>query len=275
MKKLFFLSAIGVLFFSFHRSNAQETKKLTFDEVITLSEQQSPNALIAKHRFRASYWQYRTFVAQYRPALTLTGTTPQYSTAYERVWNSATNTWDYISSNTLTNLGALSLAQNIGFTGGSIYLNSSLTLFNDFEKDAAIPRKYIAAPLSIGITQPIFRYNSLRWQKKTEPLKYEAAKKTFLFNIESVHLQAVQYFFGLALAQINKQIADMNYSNADTLYRIAVGRYQLGTIAENELLELQLQWLNTKTNVQAAEMNLRDREIPPKVIPWVQRKYQT
>ncbi len=261
MKKIFFLSAIGILFFSFQRVNAQETKRLTFDEVIQLSEDQSPLALIAKHRFRASYWQYRTFVAQYRPALTLTGTTPQYSTAWERVWNSATNTWDYVSSNTLTNLGSLSLAQNIGLTGGSIFLNSNLTLFNDFAKDAQNPRNYITAPLSIGITQPIFRYNSLRWQKKTEPLKYETAKKTFLSNIESVHLTAVQFFFGLALAQINKQIADMNYSNADTLYRIAQGRYQLGTIAENELLELQLQWLNTKTNVQAAEMNLRDREI--------------
>jgi outer membrane protein len=261
MKKLFFLSAIGIFFFSFQRSTAQELKRLTFDEVIKLSEEQSPNALIAKHRFRASYWQYRTFVAQYRPSLVLTGTTPQYSTAYERVWNSATNTWDYVSSNTLTNLGSLALSQNIGLTGGSIYLNSSLTLFNDFETGAAIPRNYISTPLSVGINQPIFRYNSLKWQKKTEPLKYETAKKTFLSNMESVHLQAVQYFFGLSLAQINKQIADMNYSNADTLFRIAQGRYQLGTIAENELLELQLQWLNTKTNVQAAEMNLRDREI--------------
>ena len=63
---------------------AQEIKKLTFDEVIKLSEEQSPNALIAKHRFRASYWQYRTFVAQYRPSLTLSGSTPDYSTAYDK-----------------------------------------------------------------------------------------------------------------------------------------------------------------------------------------------
>ena len=53
-----------------------------------LAEEQSPNALMAKNRFRASYWQYRTFKAEYRPSLTLTGTTPYYSTAFERVWNS-------------------------------------------------------------------------------------------------------------------------------------------------------------------------------------------
>lgn len=259
MKKLFIV-IIGLFLFSWQNSGAQqELKRLTLDEVINIAEQQSPNALMAMHRFRASYWMYRTFVAQYRPSLTLTGNTPNYSTAWEKVWNSETSTWDYKSTNTLTNLGSLSLSQNIGLTGGTISLNSDLTLYNDFEDRSR--DKYITSPLTIGLTQPIFRYNSLKWQKKTEPLKYASAKKTFLENIEAVHSQAVQYFFMLALAQSNKQIAEMNFSNADTLYRIAEGRYELGTIAENELLELQLSWLNTETARKEAEMNLRDREI--------------
>ena len=258
MKKIYFPFLLSIILFSVHNLNAQDLKKLTFDEVITLAEEQSPNALIAKHRFRASYWLYRTFVAQYRPSLMLNGTTPNYSTAYDRVWNSTLSQYDYMSTNILRNLASLSLSQNIGLTGGSISLNSDLTLENDFENDK---RNYITAPISIGLTQPIFRYNSLKWQKKTEPLKYEAAKKTFLSNIESVHQQAVMNFFQLATAQINKQIAEMNYSNADTLWRIAKGRYDLGTIAEDELLQMQLSWLNAETARKEAEMNLRDREI--------------
>ena len=53
----------------------------------------------------------------------------------------------------------------------------------------------------------------------------------------------------------------MNYSNADTLWRIAQGRYNLGTIAEDELLQMQLSWLNAETARKQAAMNLRDREI--------------
>jgi outer membrane protein TolC len=258
MKKLLLFSMIAVLIFSAEKIDAQEVKQLTFQEVIKLAEEQSPNALMAKHRFRASYWQYRTFVAQYRPSLTLTGTTPDYSTAYDKVWNSQNSSYDYFATNTLSNLGSLSLSQNIGFTGGTISLNSDLTIFNDFEKSS---KKYITTPLSIGLTQPLFRYNALKWQKKTEPLRFQTAKKTFLANIESVHSQAVMNFFSLALAQINKQISEMNYSNADTLYRIAQGRYQLGTIAEDELLQMQLSWLNAETARKQADMNLRDREI--------------
>jgi len=258
MKKLVLL-IIAAALFSNLKTDAQELKRLTFEDVISLSESQSPNALMAKHRFRASYWSYRTFVAQYRPSLTLTGTTPDYSNSSDKVWNSQTNSYDYRSTNTLSNIGSLSLSQNIGLTGGQISLNSDFTMFNDLENQAN--KKYITTPLSIGLVQPLFRYNALKWQKKTEPLKYEAAKKTFLYNIEGVHTQAVMNFFNLATAQINKQIAEMNYSNADTLWRIAKGRYDLGTIAEDELLQMKLSWLNAETSRKSAEMNLRDREI--------------
>lgn len=258
MRNFTYFVIVALFIISPLKIKAQEIKILTFEDVIKLSEEQSPNALMAKHRFRASYWQYRTFVAQYRPSLTMAGTTPDFSNSYDKVWNSSTGGYEYRTSNTLSNLAALSLSQNIGFTGGSIALQSDLTLFNDLENEK---RQYITTPLSIGLTQPLFRYNPLKWQKKTEPLKYEAAKKTFLSNIEMVHQQAVMNFFSLATAQINKQIAEMNYSNADTLWRIAKGRYDLGTIAEDELLQMQLSWLNAETARKEAEMNLRDREI--------------
>ncbi|HOP58377.1 MAG TPA: TolC family protein [Bacteroidales bacterium] len=258
MKKLIVFSIVLTFLFTVQITSAQELKRLTLDDVIRLSEEQSPNALMARHRFRASYWQYRTFVAQYRPSLTLTGTTPDYTTAYTRVWDSGTNQWRYISTNVLQNIGSLSLTQNIGFTGGTISLQSDLTLENDFEDNT---NNYITAPISIRFVQPLFRYNSLKWEKRIAPLEYEEAKKNYLMSIENVHLQAVQYFFSLALAQINKQIAELNYNNADTLWKMSQGRYNLGTIAEDEMLEMQLSWLNTEIARKEADMNLRDREI--------------
>lgn len=256
MKKLPLFLIIAVLLFSADRISAQEIKKLTLSEVIKLAEEQSPNALIARNRFRSSYWQYRTFVAEYRPALTLSGTTPDYSNAYTRVYTP--NGFDYVKTDMFQTMGSLALSQNIGFTGGSVALQSDFTWQRDNLENTD---KYITVPTSIRLVQPIFRYNSLKWQKKTEPLRYNAAKKAFLANIENVHQMAVMNFFSLALAQINKQIAEMNYSNADTLYRIAKGRYTLGTIAEDELLQMQLSWLNTETSRKEAAMNLRDRQI--------------
>ena len=262
MKKTLLSSILIVLAFSFVKIDAQQVKRLTFQEVIKLSETNSPNALIAKHRFRASYWSYRTFLAQYRPSLTLTGTTPDYSNAIDKVYDSNTGSYIYRATNTVSNLASLSLSQNIGLTGGAISLNSDLTLYNDLaSKTGGITRQYITSPVSIGLNQPIFRYNALKWQKKTEPLKYDAAMKTYLSDMESVHQQAVSNFFSLALAQINMQIAKTNFLNADTLWQMSQGRYNLGTIAQDELLQMQLSWLNTQTAQKQANMNLKDREI--------------
>ncbi|MDZ7634238.1 MAG: TolC family protein [Bacteroidales bacterium] len=256
IKPLFLIILLASLFIVPLRS--QDIKRLTLDDVVLLASEQSPYALIARNRFRASYWQYRTFVAEYRPALTLAGNLPDYSTAYSRVWNSVTQQYEYTSTNVLQTTGTLALAQNIGLTGGSISLVSDLTYEKDFERNT---EKYITAPLNIRLTQPLFRYNELRWQKKIEPLKYEEARKKYLSEVENVNIMAVQYFFNLALAQINREIAETNMRNADTLYQIAKGRYNLGTIAEDELLNLELTYLNAGTDINASEINLRDREL--------------
>ena len=259
MKKLQLFSLAFLFLLSANSGAAQEVKKLTFDEVIELSETQSTLALIARNRFRASYWQYRSFQAQYRPSLRLSGTTPDYNNLLQRQFRPSDSSYYYIQTNTINNLGSLALSQNIGPTGTVISLNTSLTLEKDIKKDA--PINYVATPVSINITQPVRSYNSLKWDKKIEPKQYEQAKKTYLAAIEEVHMSAVQTFFRLAMAQIGKQIAVMNLSNSDTLYRIADGRYGLGTIAEDELLQMQLSYLNAETDSKTADMNLRDAEI--------------
>ncbi len=95
MKKLLLFSIIAVLFFSSKELIAQEVKKLTFSEVIKLAEEQSPNALIAKHRFRSSYWEYRSFQAQYLPSLTLTGNVPNWSNGLTKVYDSGNDQYIY------------------------------------------------------------------------------------------------------------------------------------------------------------------------------------
>src|SRR5512133_4182699 len=102
MKKLLLFSMIAVFLFSAKRIDAQEVKKLTFEEVIKLSEEQSPNALIAKHRFRASYWQYRSYKAQFLPSVTLSGTTPDFSNGLDKVYDSGNDLYIYRAKNTIS-----------------------------------------------------------------------------------------------------------------------------------------------------------------------------
>lgn len=238
---------------------AQEkiVEELTFDQVIELAREQSPDAIMAKHQFRANYWEFRTYKADFRPNLSLGTTFPEFSRAIKKYQN-PDGTYTYVEDNLNTTSARLNLRQNVGFTGGQIFATSNLARLDVFGDDNET--SYLSTPLSIGYRQPILFYNEYKWQKKIEPLKYEEAKKEYISALEDVSLKAVSYFFDLALAQQNLQVAQINYSNADTLYQIARGRYNIGTIAENELLQMELSVLNAGSSLNSSLVDLEIRK---------------
>ncbi|HDR89879.1 MAG TPA: TolC family protein [Bacteroidetes bacterium] len=259
MKKRIFLLPVvvlGTIFYSLSTFSQQPTvKRLTLQDVIELAKEQSPQAIQAKHRFRASYWQYRTFKAEYLPSLTLEGTFPNYNRVYEKEFDSNTGRDIYVEKNTNNSTLELSLSQNIGLTGGSIFMNTDITRLDIFGPDGSA--EYVTTPISIGYRQPISGFNSLKWQKIISPMEYEEAKKTYLSQLENVASRAADLFFDLALAEQNMGIAQINYENSDTLFRIAQGRYNIGTIAENELLQMELSFLNAGTRLNQAGIDLQ------------------
>jgi len=146
----------------------------------------------------------------------------------------------------------MSLNQQIGLTGGNISLNSDLTRIDNFRTDRI---DYASTLVSIKYRQPIFGFNQYKWQRKTEPMLYNEARRKYIEDMEQVAITANNYFFNLLLAQIKEGIAIINQANYDTLYKIAQGRYNLGKIAENELLQLELQYLRANANVDDAAIN--------------------
>ncbi|OFY99823.1 MAG: hypothetical protein A2491_12245, partial [Bacteroidetes bacterium RIFOXYC12_FULL_35_7] len=148
----------------------------------------------------------------------------------------------------------LSLTQNVSFTGGSFFIKSGLQridLLND-----SIQTSFLSSPVSIGYSQPLITFNSFKWEKKIEPLRYEEAKKKYIASMEDVSLRAVNLFFDLALAQMNLQVATVNYSNNDTLHKISKGRYELGKIAENDLLQMEYSLLSSDAELNQSKLDL-------------------
>ncbi|MBU0765708.1 MAG: TolC family protein [Bacteroidetes bacterium] len=227
--------------------------QLTIAEVIRLAKDQSLDALVAKHRFRASYWQYRTHRAEYLPALSLDANPVNLNRSMVRITN-PDGTESFVYQNLLRSSGTVTINQNMGFTGGSVFINSDLqriTLLGD-----SITASYMATPVSIGFRQPLFAFNQLKWDKKIEPMKYEEAGKDYVEALETISNKAVNLFFDLVMAQINLKVAGMNHANNDTLYKIAEGRYNIGTISKNELLQMELSLLNSGTALNAAKIDL-------------------
>ena len=234
-----------------------EHKVLALPEVIQVAREQSLMGLMARHRFRSSYWEYRTYKARIRPGLSLEATLPSLNNTMESVTQPDGSEKFVTRSNMQTSLD-LQLNQNIGLTGGRIFVSSQLQRNDNFGEDP--PTTYLAYPVTIGFFQPINGYNELKWERKIEPMKYEEAKLEYINSMEMVSKRAVGYFFDLALAQINLEIALKNRANTDTLYQIAKGRYQLGTIGEDELLQMEYSYLISGKDLNEANIDLALRK---------------
>lgn len=232
-----FLTTILLLFVLLSSNlSAQESTNYTLTDVVKIAQDQSPDALIAKHRLRVSYWNYKIFKADYLPNLNLAATVPNLNRTINAV--KGQDGTSVYTPESITNYSVdLSLTQKIGFSGGDIFLSSGLRRMDNFLTDTSTT-SYLTNMVSIGIRQPIYAYNPYKWLKRIEPMKYEEARRTYVETNEEVASTAINYFFNLLLAQIDLGIGLKNESNYDTLYRIAQGRYTLGKIAENDLLQL-------------------------------------
>ena len=235
-------------------SAQQEPMNLTLADAIRIAQQHSPEAQAARHTYRSAYWNYRFYKANYLPSLTLTSS-PTFNEQINKITQpDGTNL--FIKQNQLSTDVSLTINQNIPLTGGNFFVKSSLTRLDEFENDVIA---YNTQPIVVGYQQTLLGYNSLKWDKRIEPVRFREARKNYNEALELVASQACNLFFGLAAAQANLDIAASNYASADTLYRYAEGRYNIGTITENEMLQLEINKLSGETDMMNARIEVEDQ----------------
>lgn len=271
MKQLLF---IAILLGSITASAQEEVMHLTLPQAIEMAQAHSPEAEAARHTYRAAYWNHRFYRANYLPSVTLTSS-PYFNKQISKVTQpDGTNL--FIKQNQLSVDMDLKINQNIWFTGGSLFVKSNVQRLDELETDVTA---YNSQPIVIGYEQALFGYNSLKWDRRIEPVRFREARKAYNEALELVASQTSNLFFNLATAQTNLDIASSNYASADTLYRYAEGRYNIGTITENEMLQLEINKLTEETNMMNARIEVEDqmqvlrsflgfqRDVTLKVIP--------
>ncbi|UOQ72779.1 TolC family protein [Hymenobacter cellulosilyticus] len=221
---------------------AQTAAPLSLPQVIEQALAQSSVAKQAATNRETSYWQYRTYLSNYRPQLGLQGTVPGYRREISPVVQPDGTTGFRAIRTHNANLG-VALTQNIGPTGGQIYLSSSVQRFDDFNRD---DRTYRNQPFGIGLTQPIGGYNNLRWARKIEPLRYQESGRQYVEERENIAQRITELYFDVLLQQVNADVARQNAQANAEMLRLGKERFQLGRLSQSDLLLLQLNLLNSR-----------------------------
>lgn len=244
---------IFLLVFSVLLSKAQqETLNLSLTEIITLAQSDAPDVLIAETILSNRYWQYQSFLADFKPQIQL-GTNSSLSRAIEPI-TLPDGSLAFVDRSLMQNNLDIRLQQQIGATGGTIFTRTGLSRIDIFNP-AGNSVSYLSTPISIGFNQPIFQVNEVKWDKKIRPLDFEIAEREYSEDLEQVAFEATDLFFQVLISQLALQAATKDKSDADTLYNISKGRFDVGKIAETDLLQVELSVRNAEQALAAATLN--------------------
>lgn len=231
-----------------------QSKKITLREAIKVAQEKSPDYKTNRNVNQSSYWRYQNYKASFLPQLRLNATLPEYNNAVRRITNDEGQDI-FVNQDQLVLEGGLSLSQNIPYTGGTLSIASNLERIELFGLNDNIG--YSVVPFSIRYYQNSLFYNAYKWDKKIEPLIYEESRRDFVETMEQISLNTCQRYFSLLKAQMQLKIAEVNLAAQDTLYEISKGRFRMGKIAENELLQMELTLLNSKNSVTTNTIALK------------------
>lgn len=235
-------------------SNAQKLT-LTLDRTIEIAADSSLEAFRSKNLYLTGYWQYRTYKADRLPSLTLNLTPAEYYRDITRRYDSESDIDVYRKQQSYYAGGKLEVKQNFDLLGGTFILDSDLGYIRNFGDNAY--SQFTSVPIRIGYSQSLLGYNPFKWERKIEPLKFEKAKKNLLYNMERLSEQATTYFFALAMAQAEYDLAKENVASTDTLYQTGQERLKIASISRADLLTLKLDAVNARNTLQNAEISLK------------------
>ncbi|WP_150451873.1 TolC family protein [Arenibacter lacus] len=238
--------SIVLLFLCSNLMVVGQTKKLQLSEAIDMAKKNSPEYKAVLNQSQASYWRYRTFVAEYLPQFRLIATLPEYSNSIRRITNDEGQDI-FVNQNQSRIDGRLAITQAVPFTGGSLSLSSQMQRIDRFGTNKT--SNYSLIPISINYYQNSLFYNPYKWARMIEPLRYEESKRGFIERMEDIAVSSCRRYFDLLKAQMRLENSQKNLFTQDTLLQIAKGRFEIGKIAENELLQMELGHLNSKNEV--------------------------
>ncbi len=147
---------------------------------------------------------------------------------------------------------SLQLSQTLPLTGGNLFVSSALTQLSVSGQGAF--QAWSSTPVTIGLRQDIFRPNAANWDRREQDVLADEQERTYRQAMEDVAVQTTGFFFDAYAARKNLDNAVTNAAVNDTLYRLNTGRFQVGRIGENDLLQSQLALLRARTSLDAARL---------------------
>lgn len=239
--------------FSFYSLSAQIGDSISLADFLAVAKKQNIQIEEAILNRDQAALRNELVQARLRPNVSLDANLPNYQRTSQEVLQPDGSVSFQTVSNNNSALG-VSITQNIPQTGGRIFLRSGLQRFDNFQANSKV---YNGVPIRIGLIQPLFGFNELKWDRDLAPLRLTEANKRYQSDVEAIQLEATRLFFELVVARMDLEIAEVNVDNNTALLEMARERHALGKISDSDLLQLRVSLVNARRSAQRARQAVR------------------
>lgn len=194
---------------------------------------------------------------QIKPQLLVNATLPNLSRAIEsRPLPDGRDI--FVNRSTMYNRVGARMNYQLASTGGTIYAESKIERLDILKtKELDYSRNYFFTPLSIGISQPLFQFNEVKWQKKRSELFNKELTAQQFFIREEVIQNTLEKYTHAFQAQLQLDLARQKVVETDSILRIKRRLFDIGKASKVELLRLDLELAR---NQQALEQGYLEWE---------------
>ena len=227
--------------------------QLTLEQAIELAKKKSHTTKIAANEFKLANLAYAAYQIALKPTLSFYGNAPVYNKDNYAVTQPDGSIKFLSRSQNYSNVG-IGFSQPLPFTGGTIAVNTDLYRFDNFVTKT---KQYNGTPVFIRLTQPLFKYNPYKRDKKIAALKLQEADQTMKTEMMQMDYDICLLYFDIVEAQVSQQLATNNLQNATNNLSIEKRRVQLGVSTEDKVLQLEIQQINSLQQQTAAQLNIR------------------
>ena len=230
-------------------SSALAQQRVTLREAVAIAQQNSHLASAAMSARDAARARDRAFDAGLLPQLSLSGNVPVYSRAIEPVPDTS-GAIRFLPQQRNDMSVTMNVAQQLPFTGGELFVSSGLRRV----LESGRPENWSSTPFLVGLRQNLFRPNIAKWNAREQTIRADVAERTYLEAREDIAITTVGVFFDHYTAKLALTNALANASINDTLFALNKGRYEVGKIGENDLLQSELAVLRSRAAVDGARL---------------------
>ena len=234
MSKLFPCFIFSV--FCICTSAAQDTRKITVDEAISIALNESHTVHYSREDMEATRYSYLFRQAQFKPYLDFDLFTPS--------WEEGVRAIPQINNLPIYNsTGLLKTGGNMRFkyvlpTGGNFNFSSQMYYGNDRVEE--LTRNLVYSQFRLAFNQPIFTTNRLKEEMKVEELGYKRSVSSYTRVQMDIVYSVTSAFYQVYRMNFEHRINQDRLINSKEAFRIARLKMETGNLPEGEILTTEI-----------------------------------